>query len=248
VSKVIAVANQKGGVAKTTTVHALGTALAALGDRVLLVDLDPQACLTYSAGIDPDVLERSVHDCFVRDVAASDVMTKAGDLVLLPASIDLAGSELFLLGKTGREFALKKVLAPIRDDYDIVLIDCAPSLGVLTIAALTAADAVLIPMQCEALSERGVAQLIETINDVREYTNPSLEIAGVVATMFDARTNEGRRVLDTVATKTGLRVLEPPIKRSVRFAEAPTSRRSIVEHAPKHAGADAYRKIAEQIR
>src|SRR5690242_21917332 len=127
-SKVYAVANQKGGVAKTTTVHALGVAMAALGDRVLLVDLDPQACLTYSTGTDPDALERSVHDCFVRDVPAQDVVVKVGDLVLLPASIDLAGSELFLLGKTGREFALKKVLAAVRDDYDVVLIDCPPSL------------------------------------------------------------------------------------------------------------------------
>jgi chromosome partitioning protein len=247
-SKVIAVANQKGGVAKTTTVHALGVALAALGDRVLLVDLDPQACLTYSTGTDPDALERSVHDCFVRDAAAADVLVKVGDLVLLPASIDLAGSELFLLGKTGREFALKKVLAPVRDDYDIVLIDCPPSLGVLTIAALTAADAVLIPMQCEALSERGVSQLIETIADVREFTNPNLETAGIVATMFDGRTNEGRRVLDNVATKTGLRVLEPPVRRSVRFSEAPTKKRSIVEHAPKHPGAEAYRRIAQTLR
>jgi len=247
-SKVYAVANQKGGVAKTTTVHALGAALASLGDRVLLVDLDPQACLTYSTGTDPDALERSVHDCFVRDVPAQDVVLKVGDLVLLPASIDLAGSELFLLGKTGREFALKKVLAPIRDDYDVVLLDCPPSLGVLTIGALTAADAVIIPMQCEALSERGVQQLVETINDVREFTNPNLQTKGIIATMFDGRTLEGRRVLDNVAAKTGLVVLEPPVRRSVRFAEAPTAGRSIVEHAPRHAGADAYRRLAQTLR
>lgn len=246
--RVIAVANQKGGVAKTTTVHALGAAWSSLGERVLLVDLDPQASLTYSLGIDPDALERSIHDCFVRGLAASDVLVKAGDVVLLPASIDLAGSEVHLLGRTGREFALRKVLEPLRADYDVILIDCPPSLGVLTIAALTAADEVLIPMQCDALSQRGVSQLVETINDVREFTNPSLEIAGIIATMFDGRTLEGRRVLENVAATSGLTVLEPPVPRSVRFAEAPARGRSIFEAAPKHAGADAYRRLAQTLR
>jgi chromosome partitioning protein len=245
---VIAVANQKGGVAKTTTVHALGTAWAALGERVLLVDLDPQACLTYSLGVDPDTLEHTIHDAFVRSVPASDVITKSGDLVVLPASIDLAGTEVHLLGRTGREFALRKVLEPIKDDYDVVLIDCPPSLGVLTITALTAADEVLIPMQCEALSQRGVKQLIETINDVREFTNPGLKITGVIATMFDSRTNESRRVLEDVAASTGLDVIEPPVPRSVRFAEAPASGRSIVERSPKHSGADAYRRLVQNLR
>jgi chromosome partitioning protein len=246
-ARVIAVANQKGGVAKTTTVHALGAAWAALGDRVLLVDLDPQACLTYSLGIDPDTLEQTVHDCFVRSVAAADVVTKAGDLVVLPASIDLAGSEVHLLGRTGREFALRKVLEPIRADYDVVLIDCPPSLGVLTITALTAADEVLIPMQCEALSQRGVAQLIDTINDVREFTNQGLKITGIVPTMFDRRTSEGRRVLESVASATGLQVLEPPVPRSVRFAEAPASGRTIFESAPNHPGAKAYRELVHAL-
>jgi chromosome partitioning protein len=245
--RVIAVANQKGGVAKTTTVHALGTALASQGQRVLLVDLDPQACLTYSLGIDPETLDHSIHDCFVRHIAAADVVVKVGDVVVLPATIELAGSEVHLLARTGREFALRKILEPIRDDYDVVLIDCPPSLGVLTITALTAADEVVIPMQCEALSQRGVAQLIETIGDVREYTNQALRIAGVIATMYDGRTNEGRRVLEEVSSRTGLTVLEPPIRRSVRFAEAPAAGRSIVEHSPKHAGAEAYRALARSL-
>jgi chromosome partitioning protein len=248
VPRVIAVANQKGGVAKTTTVHSLGAAWASFGDRVLLVDLDPQACLTYSLGVDADNLDHTIHDCFVRSVEAADVITKVGEMVLLPASIDLAGSEVHLLGRTGREFALRKILEPIRDDYDVVLIDCPPSLGVLTITALTAADEVLIPMQCEALSQRGVAQLIETINDVREFTNPDLRIAGVVATMFDGRTLEGRRVLEDVAARTGLAVLEPPVPRSVRFAEAPASGRSIFEYAPRHPGAEAYRRLVQTLR
>ena len=247
-ARVIAVANQKGGVAKTTTTHALGTAWAALGDRVLLVDLDPQACLTYSLGVDPDALGQTVHDCFVRSVPATDVVAKAGDVVVLPASIDLAGSEVHLLGRTGREFALRKVLEPIRDDYDVILIDCPPSLGVLTITALTAADEVLIPMQCEALSQRGVSQLIDTIDDVREFTNPSLSIRGVIATMFDKRTSEGRRVLESVASATGLAVLEPPVPRSVRFAEAPASGRTIFDSAPRHAGAEAYRQLVRSLR
>ena len=245
---VFAVANQKGGVAKTTTVHALGSAWASFGDRVLLVDLDPQACLTYSLGIDPDSIDGSIHDCFVRAVPPSDVLVKVGDLGVLPASIDLAGTEVHLLGRTGREFALRKILEPVRDDYDIVLIDCPPSLGVLTITALTAADEVLIPMQCEALSRRGVTQLLETIDDVREFTNTTLRVSGIVATMFDARTNEGRRVLEDVAAQSGLTVLEPPVPRSVRFAEASSKGRSIVDSAPKHAGAEAYRRIVQALR
>jgi chromosome partitioning protein len=246
--RVIAVANQKGGVAKTTSVHALGTAFAARGDRVLLVDLDPQASLTYSLGVDPDSLDATIHDCFVRGLPAQDVLVKCGDLVLLPSCIELAGTEVQLLSKTGREFALRKVLDGVRREYDVVLIDCPPSLGVLTIAALTAANYVVIPMQCEALSQRGVSQLVDTINDVREFTNPALEVAGIIATMFDNRTNEGRRVLEAVAAESGLRVLEPPVPRSVRFAEAPTTGRSIVDHAPRHAGADAYRRLADILR
>lgn len=247
-ARVIAFANQKGGVAKTTTTQALGSALASFGERVLLVDLDPQACLTFSLGIDSDKLERSIHDCFVRAAPASDVVVKVGDMVVLPASIDLAGSEVHLLGRTGREFALRKLLDPIRADYDTVLIDCPPSLGVLTITALTAADEVLIPMQCEALSQRGVSQLIETIDDVREFTNPSLKITGIIATMFDSRTLEGRRVLESVAASSGLRVLEPAVPRSVRFAEAPATGRSIFEASPRHQGANAYRQLAQTLR
>ncbi len=246
--RVIAVANQKGGVAKTTTVHALGSAFAARGDRVLLVDLDPQASLTYSLGVDPDALEVTIHDCFVRNTDAQDAVMKCGDLVLLPSCIELAGTEVQLLSKTGREFALRKILDRIRGEFDVVLIDCPPSLGVLTIAALTAATDVVIPMQCEALSQRGVSQLVDTINDVREFTNPALQISGIIATMFDNRTNEGRRVLEAVAAESGLRVLEPPVPRSVRFAEAPTAGRSIVEHAPRHAGAEAYRRLADTLR
>ncbi len=189
-ARIVAVANQKGGVAKTTTVHALGFALAQMGRRVLLVDLDPQACLTYSVGIDPENLHQSLHDVFVRKMKAADarrIVTSVEGLDILPATIDLAGSEVHLLTRTGREHVLALALGTVADEYDMILIDCPPSLGVLTINGLTAAHEVLIPLQCEALSHRGVGQLLETIDDVRMFANADLEVRGVIATMYDER-------------------------------------------------------------
>ncbi len=197
----LAVANQKGGVAKTTTVHSLGVASAEAGCRTLVVDLDPQACLTYSVGFDPDALGRSLHDVFVRRAGLAEVILPVpgvGSLDLVPATIDLAGSEVHLLTRTAREHVLERALAPVRRRYDIVLIDCPPSLGVLTINGLTAADAVLIPLQCEALSHRGVGQLLETIEDVRMFANAELSVRGVIATMYDDRTRHARHVIDEV--------------------------------------------------
>ncbi|MDA8267270.1 MAG: ParA family protein [Actinomycetota bacterium] len=247
---VLAVANQKGGVAKTTTVHALGFALAERGRRVLLVDLDPQACLTFSLGFDPDALDHSVHDCFVRKAKAADVCRQVrgvDGLAVLPATIDLAGSEVHLLTRTGREHALARSLAPLADDFDVVLIDCPPSLGVLTINGLTAAAEVIVPLQCEALSHRGVGQLLDTIEDVRLFANDSLRVRGVVATMFDERTRHGRDVLASVGERYGLEVLDPPVRKSVRFAEAPARGMCIVQHAPRSPGAEAYRAIAATL-
>jgi len=239
-----AVANQKGGVAKTPTAHALGAALAERGRRVLLADLDPQGCLTFSLGIDPNDLPKSLHDVFVHRAPATEVLLKVGELHLLPATIDLAGTEVHLLTRAGREYALSRALEPIKADYDVILIDCPPSLGVLTINGLTAADEVLIPLQCETLSHRGVGQLLETIEDVKSYTNPSLKVRGVVATMFDSRTKLSREVLDDVRTRYGVEVLEPPVPKSVRVAEAPGRGRSVLEHASRSSSAEAYRKLA----
>jgi len=245
---ILAVANQKGGVAKTTTVHALGVALAERGRRVLLVDLDPQACLTYAVGLDPDGLDATMHDVMLGRARAEDVLVADDRPVdILPSSIDLAGAEIHLLTKTGREFVLRRALRPLAGAYDHVLVDCGPSLGILTLNGLTAATHVLVPFQAETLSHRGVTQLLETIDDVRAYTNEDLRILGAVATMFDARTRLSRRVLDDVASLHGLEVIPPPIPRSVRAAEAPGRGRSVLEHAPRSKPAVAYRELAAAI-
>jgi chromosome partitioning protein len=244
VARVFAIANQKGGVAKTTTAQTVGLALADLGERVLLVDLDPQACLTFALGLEPEACTPTLHDVLLARVKADDAIVDAGRVRLLPANIDLAGSELHLLTRTGREHTLARALDSVRGKYDTVLIDCPPSLGVLTVNGLTAADEVLVPLQCEALGHRGVAQLLETVADVREFTNPRLRVRGVIATMFDPRGRHAREVLDDVKTRFGLPVLDPPIPKTVRFAEAPGRGISILEHAPQSAGAQAYRAIA----
>lgn len=244
---VLAVANQKGGVAKTTTVHTLGAALTEQGARVLLVDLDPQACLTYSVGLDPESLPASLHDVMVGRTKAEDVLTEVDGLTVAPASIDLAGSELHLVTRVGREHALARALTSVRSRFDVLIVDCPPSLGILTINGLTAADHALIPVQCETLGHRGVGQLLETVADVRAYTQPELRVLGVVATMFDGRTRHAREVLGDISSRYGLRVLEPMVPRSVRFAEAPAVGRSILEHAPASPGAAAYRELASVI-
>lgn len=244
---VIAVANQKGGVAKTTTVHTLAEALTERGKRVLMIDLDPQACLTYATGSEPDALDETIHDVFLGRATAGDVLLEREGPDLLPSSIDLAGSEIHLLTKTGREFVLKRALAEVKDDYDIVLIDCGPSLGILTVNALTAADTVLIPFQAETLSDRGVGQLLETIDDVRHYTNENLQVLGGIATMFDARTNLGKKVLSEVQETHGLTIIEPPVPRSVRVAESPGEGVSVLAHARRSRSAQAYVELAGNL-
>jgi chromosome partitioning protein len=248
VSIILAVANQKGGVAKTTSVASLGAALAEQGSRVLLVDLDPQACLTFSLGIDPEDLELSVHQVLTKGTDPSEVIVTTDDGVdLLPATIELARAEADLLTRTGREYILRGVLEELTDDYDWVLLDCPPSLGVLTVAALTAATGVLIPLQCETLSHRGVGQLLDTVHDVRRFTNRELEVWGVLPTLYDGRTNHARAVLDTISETYGLEVVEPPIPKTIRFAEAPAAGRSILSTSKSNKGAAAYREVAKVL-
>ena len=244
--RTLAFANQKGGVAKTTSTLSTAVALKELGRRVLVVDMDPQGALTYSLGIDPDELDETVNDVLVRRLPAAEVI-KVREVDLLPANIDLAGAEAILLAKTGREYALQRALRDLGDRYDYVLIDCPPSLGILTINGLTAADEVVIPLQAEALSHRGVGQLIETLGDIRHFTNPDLKVFGVIPTLFDGRSNHSKEVLADVGGRYDVRVLEPPVRRSIKFAEAAQKGRSIISYAPSHQGAEAYRAIAKQI-
>ncbi|WP_460865908.1 ParA family protein [Nocardioides pakistanensis] len=246
-TQILAVANQKGGVAKTTTVASLGAALAEQGKRVLIVDLDPQACLTFSLGVDPEDLDLSVHHVLTKGVDAADVILETDDGVdLLPATIELARAEADLLTRTGREYVLRAALENL-EGYDWVLLDCPPSLGVLTVAALTAAGGVLIPLQCETLSHRGVGQLLDTVHDVRRFTNKKLSVWGVLPTLYDGRTNHARTVLETISDTYDLDVIEPPIPKSIRFAEAPAAGRSILATARKTRGADAYRDVAVNL-
>jgi len=244
---VVALANQKGGVAKTTSVHSLAAGLVELGDTPLVVDLDPQASLTWACGFDPDSVEVSIHDVLLGRAKASEVIIERNGIHVLPSTIDLAGAEVHLLTKTGREYVLRKALSKVRDSYDAVLIDCPPSLGILTINGLTAADEVLIPLQCESLGQRGVGQLLETIDDVRDYTNRDLKVRGAIATMYDGRTNLARQVVDQVRTLYDLDVLEPFVPKSVRVAEAPGVGKSVLEHSPRSSPAEAYRELARVL-
>ncbi len=250
-STTLAIANQKGGVAKTTSVASIGAALAELGHSVLLVDLDPQACLTFSLGIDPEDLELSVHQVLTKGLDPGEVIVETADGVsLLPATIELARAEADLLTRTGREHVLRSMLEDLAAKgmhYDWVLLDCPPSLGVLTVAALTAADGVLIPLQCETLSHRGVGQLLDTVHDVRRFTNRGLEVWGVLPTLYDGRTTHARTVLETISDTYDLAVIEPPIPKTIKFAEAPAAGRSILATSRSSKGAQAYREVAVNL-
>lgn len=248
VTTTIAVANQKGGVAKTTTVVSLGAALAELEQRVLLVDIDPQGSLTFSLGIDPEDLEVTVAEVLLGTKQADDAIVITDDgMHLLPANITLTQAEESLVGRTGREQRLRVALDKVADDYDWILIDCPPTLGVLTVGALSAAQQVLIPLQAETLSHRGVGQLLDTIHDVRQFINPKLEILGVLPTMYDGRTKHAQNVLQAIRDTYELPIVTPPIPKTIRFAEAPAIGRSVLSTAKNHKGADAYREVAKGL-
>lgn len=246
---IIAVANQKGGVGKTTTVVNLGVALAELGHRVLMVDLDPQSALSVGVGVDTMTLSHSVYDVLIDpDVTMRDVIQNwRPRLDILPADIDLAGAEMELMSEIGRESILRDRLQTVQADYDYVIVDTPPSLGLLTINALAAADGVVVPLQCEYLAMRGMQQLLQTINKVQKKINPDLKILGIVGTMYDGRTLHAREVLEEVRAVFGDLVFEPVIKKSIRFAEAPVANLSLIEYAPQHEGAQAYRQLAKEI-
>src|SRR5881396_2232698 len=244
--RVIAFANQKGGVAKTTTALNLGVAFAEQGLKVLLVDLDPQGNLTMSQGMNPDSIDRSMFDVLVHRLPIQEVIHHA-EVDLAVSSIDLAGAELALSSMIGRERALEKALVEVKDGYDYVLIDTPPSLGLLTINALVASNGVIVPVQCEYLSLRGLVQLENTLSMIRENLNPHVEIEGILPTMYDRRLLHSREAIEILKENFGDLVLNTKIRKTVRYAEAPVKGQSILKYDPSGEAADMYRDLAKEV-
>ncbi len=249
-ARVIAMVNQKGGVGKTTSTVSLGAALAGYGRKVLLVDFDPQGAVSVALGMNPNEMDLSIYnmltqkDCHVGDVI---VNTRVPGLDLLPSNIDLSAAEIQLVSEVGREYALQRALAPIIDDYDFVLIDCQPSLGLLTLNALTASKEVIIPMETEYFALRGVALLKDTIDKVVSRLNPELRIVGVLPTMYDPRTLHSREVLESVTGAFGDTVFSTTIHRTVKFPDSAVAGEPITTFAPSSGGAEAYRRLAREV-
>jgi chromosome partitioning protein len=246
VARVIVFANQKGGVAKTTTTLNLGVALAEKGMRVLAIDLDPQGNLTMSQGWNPDEIERSMFDVLVHRLPISEII-RTHEIDVGVASIDLAGAELALSSMIGRERALEKALLEVKDKYDYILIDTPPSLGLLTINAFTAADGVIVPVQCEYLSLRGLVQLEHTLSAIRENLNPRVRIIGILPTMYDARSLHVREAVEILEENFGDLVFRTRIRKTIRYAEAPVKGMSVLRYEPKGLAAEAYRSLAEEV-
>jgi chromosome partitioning protein len=249
-ARIIALCNQKGGVGKTTSTINLGAALAELGRRVLLVDFDPQGALSVGLGVQPHQLDRTAYNLLMeRGVGVDDVLLKTSvpGMDLLPSNIDLSAAEVQLVGEVAREQTLQRALAPVVEDYDFILIDCQPSLGLLTVNALTAAHGVIIPLECEFFSLRGVALLIDTVDKVRERLNPQLRLDGILATMYDGRTLHGREVFSRVVEAFGDDVFDTVISRTVRFPETTVAGEPISTWASSSSGASAYRHLAREV-
>jgi chromosome partitioning protein len=245
-SHVIAFANQKGGVAKTTTTLNLAVAFAEEGHRVLCVDMDPQGNLTMSQGIDPDTLEKSMYDVLVHHISIREVIRKR-EVDVACSSIDLAGAEIAMSTMIGRERSLEKALKPVEDDYDYVFIDTPPSLGLLTINALTVANKVIVPVQCEYLSMRGLIQLQNTLAMIRENLNPDVEIEGILPTLVDTRTLHAKEAIELLEENFGDRVFASRIRKTIRFAEAPVKGMSVLKYDPDGLAAHAYRQLAKEV-
>src|ERR1043165_6854623 len=245
-ARVIAFANQKGGVAKTTTPLNLGVALAEQGAKVLAIDLDPQGNLTMSQGWNPDEIDRSMFDVLVHRLPITEII-KTNEIDVGVASIDLAGAELALASMIGRERALEKALAPVQESYDFILIDTPPSLGLLTINAFVAAQGVIVPVQCEYLSLRGLVQLENTLTMIRENLNPHVAIEGILPTMFDSRTLHAREAVEILQENFGDLVFDTKIRKTVRYAEAPVKGTSVLKYDPSGSAAEAYRQLAKEV-
>jgi len=246
VARVIALANQKGGVAKTTSTLNLAVAFAEKGHKVLAVDLDPQGNLTMSQGLNPDTIERSMYDVLVHRLPIEQIIHH-GEVDLAVASIDLAGAELALSAMIGRERSLEKALQPVLERYDFVVIDTPPSLGLLTINALVASNGVIVPVQCEYLSLRGLVQLENTLSMIRENLNPEVQIQGILPTMYDKRTLHSREAIDILEENFGDLVFDTKIRKTIRYAEAPVKGTSVLAYDPTGDAAQMYRRLAREV-
>jgi chromosome partitioning protein len=249
VGKIISIANQKGGVGKTTTSVNLGASLAYIGKRVLLVDIDPQGNATSGVGLEKADIEQCIYDVLVDDIEAIKVIqpTKVENLYAIPATIQLAGAEIELVPTISREVRLKRALEEVKDSFDYIIIDCPPSLGLLTLNALTASDAVLIPVQCEYYALEGLSQLLNTVRLVQKHLNHDLRIEGVLLTMLDARTNLGLQVIEEVKKYFQDKVYKTVIPRNIRLSEAPSHGEPIIIYDPKSRGAEVYLDLAKEV-
>jgi chromosome partitioning protein len=247
--EVIAIANQKGGVGKTTTTINLSASLAELGYTVLVIDIDPQGNTTSGLGINKKKLKATVYDLILDQVKLNDVLLNSvcDRVTVIPSDVDLAGAEIELIGVDEKEFLLKKIVDPIRDRYDFIIIDCPPSLNTLTVNAMTTADTVIVPIQCEYYALEGLSQLVHTIDLVQKRLNPELEIEGIVFTMYDSRTNLSVQVVDNVQKNLKQYIYKTMIPRNVRLAEAPSHGLPITLYDPKSSGAESYRSLAKEV-